>query len=206
MVLFALFSPIIFVVVVSILGFITPGYSHINHTISRLAIMQYGWIQTLNFLQLAIGYLLIGDRIARTMTKEDSRRIIRVFFSFSAAILVLAALAPTDPIDNIRFAFSLLTPTGFIHSGSVFSFLLVSPIVVSRLYKALQNEPSYRRYARLSGIIGAFACFASLVWVLLFFNGILLEYRGILQKLIVLLSIVWIIFIHTIAIKSTNAS
>lgn len=194
--LFAFVSPIIFVAIVTILGFVTPGYNHINHTISRLAIEQYGWVQTLNFFQLAVGYVLIGTHIAKSMRNEESRRIIKIFFAFSASILVFAALAPTDPIDNIPFRFTLLTPTGSVHVATVLIFLFLSPLCIAKIVQALRNEPKYRKYATLTAIIGTLTFVASVIWLAFFVLGVLLPYRGIFQKTIILVVLFWITTLH----------
>ena len=181
-----------FTAIVAVLGFVTPGYSHINHTISRLAIEKYGWIQTLNFLQFALGLAFAGITIAKSMQNESSCRIIRTVFSFSASILVLAALTPTDPIENMQFSFSLLTPTGSMHVGTVMVFLLISPLGISRLVRALREEPDYRRFAPLTAFVGYTSLVASVIWFGFYMTGLLLEYRGIFQKAIALLVIIWI--------------
>lgn len=201
MVLFALFSPIVFVAVVTILGFITPGYNHLNHTISRLAIEKYGWIQTLNFLQFAYGLVLTGLSIARSMQKTESRRIIKTVFTFTASILILAAFTPTDPIENIRFSFSRLTPTGIIHVGTVIVFLLISPLGISRLVRALESEPHYRGFGMITALVGFVAFAAGIAWFLFYLAGVLLEYRGISQKAIALLVILWIMAIQLRSVK-----
>lgn len=194
--IFAFLSPILFVAIVTILGFVTPGYNHLSHTISRLAIEQYGWIQTINFFQLAIGCILIGINIAKSMQKEQSRRIIRIFFTFTASILVLAALAPTDPIDNVPFRLNLLTPMGSVHAGTIFLFLFLSPVCIASIIHALKTEPDYRQYASFIQAVGIVAFVASITWFLFFVFGIFLEYRGLFQKVIALLVISAITLLH----------
>lgn len=201
---FSLVSPVLFIAIIAILGFVTPGYSHMNHTISRLAIMKYSWIQTLNFLQLAAGFVLISKNIARSMQKEESRRIIRIFFAFSASILVLATVVPTDPIDNIPFRFTLLTPTGSLHIATVLIFLLLSPACILHIVRALRTEPDYRRFAPFTTTVGTIAFFTSVIWLAFFYLGIFLEYRGIFQKGIVLLIILWITILHLRSIALTR--
>lgn len=182
--------------IVAILGFVAPGYNHLNHTISRLAIEKYGWIQTLNFFQLAAGFIFISNNIAQSMHKEESRRIIRIFFAFSASVLILAAIAPTDPIDNIPFRFTLLTPTGSVHVATVLIFLLLSPVCIAKIVQALQNEPKYRKYATPTAIIGTLTFTASVIWLAFFVLAIFLEYRGIFQKAIILVVLLWITTLH----------
>lgn len=198
--LFAILSPIIFAFVVVVLGFVTPGYSHINFTISRLAIEKYGWIQIVNFLQFAAGLTTGGIVISRSMQKPQSRRVIRTVFSFSAAFLVLAAIAPTDPIDNVSFSFRLLTPIGSMHVGTVIMFLLIAPYGISHIVHALAREPRFRRFSSLTAVIGYSALLASVIWFILFMLGVGIEYRGITQKAIALLILLWVILMNIIAL------
>lgn len=200
--LFPLISPAMFILTVIVLGFITPGYNHMSHTISRLAITKYGWIQVLNFLQLAMGMLYLGISIARTMRQDASKKTILLFFSFTACVLVLAALTPVDPIDNMPFNISILTPNGIVHTFAVLLFLFVSPSAIRSLTRIFLKEEQYRSIAHSTAIFGYIAFILSLVWIICFVLGFGLEYRGFFQKLIVLWVCIWIILLNLRVLSS----
>lgn len=195
--IFTFISPIVFALVAIILGFITPGYDHLNHTISRLAIEKYGWIQSLNFVQLALGIHLTGIRltkILRNQKLEDD--VIRIVFRMCSIFLIIAAFIPTDPIENVPLDYTLLTPTGLVHISVVILFLLLSPAGIVRLSQVFRKEKVLAGYASLTTLAGFIALSGSIIWFAFYFAGIFLEYRGIFQKLIALPVLVWIILIN----------
>lgn len=189
--MFPVISPVLFACVVIVLGFLTPGYNHINHTISRLAIERYGWIQSLNFLQLALGVTLLGNTLSKRLKTSSSRMAVRTIFFLCGLFLTVAALAPTDPIENVPLRLSLYTPVGLIHAGAVILFLASSPLGIRRLAKILASESRYKKYSNLTIAIGSTCFIASIVWFLFFVLGIGLAYRGIFQKIIAVPVIFW---------------
>lgn len=193
---FPVISPIIFIIIVTVLGFITPGYSHINYTISRLAIEKYGWIQAFNMLQFAFGLELSGRQLTDSFKDRNSKRIIRSTFSICALIIFLAAVFPTDPIENVPLDVTLLTPTGLVHISVAILFLALSPFGIVNLSRILKKQKHYRTLAPLTLITGLAALVSGIIWLTVYFMGILLEYRGIFQKAIALPVLAWLIVIN----------
>lgn len=198
--LFALLSPVIFVLIVAILGFITPQYDHLRHTISRLGIERYGWIQALNLFQFAVGMYLGGLQLSATMTSDKTKRFVRNVFFFCGLILMLAALTPTDPIEDIRFQMDRLTPLGIAHYFVVFLFLGFAPFGIRQLSKTLSHEAAYADFGRTTAVMGFIAFSASILWFVFYAFGWFMAYRGIFQKLIMLWTILWILAVNIRAI------
>lgn len=196
----ALTSAVLFSLTVFVLGLVTPGYNHMNHTISRLAIERYGIFQIFNFLQFSFGLYVTGATMAATMTKNSSKLVIRTVFTVCAALLILAAFVPTDPVENVRFSISMYSPRGIIHASTVMVFLLISPYGIYRLADALAAEPMYRSYARLTAFMGFSAFLTSITWILFFLLGIALEYSGLFQKAIALWTIIWLVIMNVAVI------
>lgn len=199
--LFPIISPVVFIIVVAILGYITPGYNHLNHTVSRLAIEKYGWIQSINFLQLAIAIEILGQTFAHSLTEKSSKVAVRLMFSLSAFLLSVAAVVPTDPIENIPLRLSIYTPLGLIHAGAVILFLAASPVGIHRLGSILAADATYARYTTFTRALGYMLFTASILWLLSFVLGFGLSYRGITQKMIICAMLGWITFmgylVHT---------
>lgn len=198
---FPLLSPVLFAIVVIALGFITPGYNHLSHTISRLAIESYGWIQSLNFLQLALGLYLTGIRLTSLIHKDTADNVIRTTFTICSIFLVIAAFFPTDPIENVPLDLSILSPTGIVHMSVVVIFLLLSPLGIIALANVFVSELRIRGYAILTLISGFTAFFGSLVWFAFYFGGMYWEYRGIFQKAIALPVLIWLVLMNYAVIK-----
>lgn len=201
---FPLLSPILFSIVVIILGFITPGYDHLTHTISRLAIEQYGWIQSINFLQLAVGLSITGVKLTAMIRKDTADKVIRTIFTMCSIFLVIAAFFPTDPIENVPLDLSILSPTGLVHMSIVVIFLVLSPLGIIALANVFSHEPRVRGYAIPTLVSGFTAFFGSLVWFAFYFGGMYLEYRGIFQKMIALPVLVWLVLINYAVIKKSH--
>lgn len=201
---FPLLSPIVFALIVAILGFITPGYNHLSHTISRLAIEKYGWIQSLNFLQLALGLYLTGIRLTSLIHKDTADKVIRTIFTICSIFLVIAAFFPTDPVENVPLDLSILSPTGIVHMSVVVIFLLLSPLGIIALANVFVSELRIRGYAILTLISGFTAFFGSLVWFAFYFGGMYWEYRGIFQKAIALPVLIWLVLMNYAGIKKSH--
>ena len=191
--LYAFASPILFALTVGIVGFITPGYNHLNHTISRLAIEKYGWIQELNFIQFAFGIILSGFLMRRIMSDRQSKRFWLVSTIFSATILIIVSLFPTDPIENVRFSANLLSKNGLIHFASLGLLFLLCPFGVRNLSRTLMREKDFTSLAHVTSVIGYTVSFLCIIWIMFFIGGLFLAYRGIFQKAIALLCIYWIV-------------
>jgi hypothetical protein len=88
-------GPILFVLVFTIDGALTPGYSAINNAVSDLEFGATGWIQRVNFL--ALGLLLIVFALAffqsiRPMLASPWRQISAGLLVLSGAGFLLASL------------------------------------------------------------------------------------------------------------------
>lgn len=193
---FPIVSPVLFIIIVTILGFVTPGYNHVRHTISRLAIERYGIIQSLNMLQLALGIYVTGKRFTERIRDGSAVHGIRTIFTVSSVFLIIAAFFPTDPIENIPLDLSLLSPTGLVHVLVVIVFLLLSPLGIITLADILKRRSEFRPYVFYTLTAGFAAFLGSIVWFAFYFLGLYLEYRGIFQKLIALPVLIWLILIN----------
>lgn len=190
---FALFSPIIFSLTVLFVGCITPNYNHINHTISRLAIEKYGWIQELNFIQFAIGLVVTGFLMRRVMTDNQSKRLWLASTLFCAASLVVVSLFPTDPIENVRFSTNLLSPSGIVHFSTLALVLFLAPFGIRRLSRSLMKEKEFSFLAHLTSTIGYTVSILCFIWMAFYIEGVFLQYRGIFQKIIAIICMYWLV-------------
>ncbi|MBI5019541.1 DUF998 domain-containing protein [Candidatus Gottesmanbacteria bacterium] len=199
---FTFISPIIFAFVVIVLGFITPGYDHLNYTISRLAIEKYGWIQSINFLQLALGIHLTGIQVTKILENQKTEdAIIRIIFRICSVFLVIAAFVPTDPIENVPLDYTLLTPTGLVHISLVILFLIFSPLGIVRLARIFRKEKILKSLAPFTVAAGFTALIGSVLWFAFYFLGIYLEYRGIFQKAIAVPVLLWLILLNNTVLQ-----
>lgn len=201
---FPLVSPILFSIVVTILGFVSPGYNHLNYTISRLAIEKYGWVQSLNFLQLAVGLYLTGVRLTSHIRKDAADNVISTIFTICSFFLIIAAFFPSDPIENVPLDLSLLSPTGLVHMSVVVLFLLLSPLGIISLANVFSRESRLMRLTFPTLLTGFAAFLGSMVWFSFYFLGMYLEYRGIFQKAIAIPVLTWLVLINYAVLKKSR--
>jgi hypothetical protein len=193
-------SILLFIVVVTILGFVTPGYDPLAHTISRLALTKYGYIAELNLIQLGIGSLILGIELASMVQTKKRYVEILPFFLVATGSLFGAALARTDFIDHPRQLISM-SMMAKMHFVAVAGFIALCPITVFTLIHAFSADPTWRTLTKITVVMASVSFILSLLFFLLFVLGWFLPYRGLFQKGIVLWTLGWTMLI---AIKAAR--
>jgi hypothetical protein len=192
----ALSSPYVFILATIIIGSFSSNYDHIRHTISRLSISEYGWIQTINMLQLVVGLVAIGRILTTSLKNVQTQITMRISMYISAATMFLLAIVPTSPVDTSRFSELAFTINGFAHLALVFVFLLLTPVGIYHLYVTFKKDSDMKSYAHITLALGLLALFLSIIWCVFFYVGLFNEYRGIFQKAIALVVFLWLITIN----------
>lgn len=93
-------GPILFVLVFTIDGALTQGYSAIRDAVSYLDLGAYGWIQVANFIVLALLLLLFAVGFfqgMRPVLTSGGLRVSTVLLMLSGAGYILAGLFVPDP-------------------------------------------------------------------------------------------------------------
>lgn len=188
---FVVVSPYLFICITFIVGIITPGYNHLAHTVSRLSISENGWMQNLNILQFALSMVLALIMIDHRVEHAHTKKVLGVIYMVSAALLVLLAIFPTDPIDIAPATLSSLSWAALVHFGLVFVFVLTTPIGIHALARAFKHDGIFRSYAKVTMISGYVAFILSLIWFVFFALSILNTYRGLFQRIIILIVLWW---------------
>lgn len=188
---YALASPYLFVLFYLIIGFLTPGYSHTKHTISRLSLGAYGYFETLNIVQFSFGLLTMIYLIRSHIRNSHTVKQISIMLGAIALTLVLVAIFPTDPIDSFPQKIMSMSWSALVHFGIIGCFVVCTPILVHRLYSAFTKDPVYKDLAFVTLACGRMTFVLCIVWFLFFYFGIINEYRGLFQKIIAIVVIYW---------------
>jgi|GEM_PF-686269 len=189
-------SILLFIVVVAILGLITPGYNHLPHTISRLSIGKYGTIANANLIQLAFGGLILGIQLAFSLRKPEVRFTVLPFFVLASMSLLGAAYFPTDiKMGDVPVALTNLSTTGLMHTLSVVSFIALCPFTIFLMVKAMRTDPSWQDVARWTVAMAMGSITLSGVWIVFYYYRFYFEYRGMFQKGIALWTLLWMLLI-----------
>lgn len=192
---FVLLSPYIFVFGTLIIGLITPGYNHLSRTISRLLIEEYGHLEALVMIQMVGALLLTGAYLSSRIKSLHAALVVRKSTYVTALVAFLIAIVPTDPVDNMRFSEVILTTSAKIHIGLVMAFILLTPIGIEKLHRTFREDKDLNKLAGATATLGYSSFALSIIWFVFFYFGILMEYRGLFQKIIVLLVVYWFILL-----------
>ncbi len=110
-----IFGPVVFVIVYTLFGLVTPGYSPLTQVISNLELAQYGWIQQLNFLQCGTLIIIFAVGFRRAMLRVIQRhlRLAVAFLVLSGAGMVEASyFTPAQPVEHaLGFLFFIIPLT-----------------------------------------------------------------------------------------------
>lgn len=189
-------SILLFIATVIILGFITPGYDHLAHTISRLSIGKYGSIANANLIQLAFGGLILGIQLALSIREPHVRFTVLPFFLLASASLIGTASFPTDvAMGDMPIALTNLSTNGLMHTMSVVSFIFLCPFTIILMVKAMKTDPSWRDVARWTVAMGMGSITLSSVLIVFYVYRIYFSYRGMFQKGIALWTLLWMILV-----------
>jgi hypothetical protein len=189
---FPILSPIIFILVTFISGLYSPGYNTLKHTISRLLIFPFGYIQKVNFFQFAISLVLSGQLISAKMKNESSKRFIRKSSYICFFLLTLTATFTPDNVENNLINFRRLTTGAILHIMLVLGFLLISPFGVYKLYNIFKSEKFYKNIAKFTLFMGYSSLTLSIIWIFFYYKGWFFDYKGIFEKVIAIWVIIWL--------------
>jgi hypothetical protein len=187
----SIYGSLFFAFSVFLLGLFQPGYNHFIDTISVLALGKYGWIQSINFIVLAVSFCCLGAGLGLYFYKKITNRITLGFILLSLC-LVLDAVFKSDPVDRVQIALrSHHSQTGFIHFTITFIMIMLIPLFLITVIKKLHMSASTRPFAIYTIWVIVLNLVAGLFWYYCRRNGIGFEIKGIWQKGIVLNIIVW---------------
>ncbi len=189
---FSIISPIVFILGVTLIGFMTPGYNHLRHTISRLSIEQYGWIENINLFQLALAMCIAGILVSRLGGTPFSKAILSTTLFSNTILCIATILFPTDPIEEVQFTITQLSLNGMMHVGVLFIFVLASPIGIVLVSKILRKEFKNMFLANLTLLCGVVSFVLSVVWGVSWLTHTGDGFLGVFQKVITLISIFWL--------------
>jgi hypothetical protein len=192
----AFVSPLIFALTFIILGVVTPGYDPVNYTISRLAIELYGWIYSLSLVLLATGFFYTGLIFKRVFGNRSAGSLWMSTFTICAALALLMILFPPDPLENARFSFRILSRSGAVHMGSVTAFIMISLPGIRLLSKSLRTERELAWLSVYTRRIGHSIWVLCILWIAFYLGSIFMEYRGLFQKAIAIITICWLTVLH----------
>ena len=155
-------GPVVFWVTIAVLGFLTPGYSHVHDAISDLGAIgaPYGTVQQVNFVVLGLGVLAFCVAVHRQF-RRGSRPWVGVVLVGLLGLLgaIGSGVFPVDPAEGAQLTDQLHgigVIVGF-HAG-----LVGIPLTSWRL-SGRDGWPGYRSRSAVlaitAGLVAAYAAF-----------------------------------------------
>lgn len=108
-------GPVVFTVIHTILGIVSPGYNAASDVISNLELVQHGWVQQLNFLQCGACIAIFGIGVRKSLRSVIQKRLnlVATLLVISGSGMIWASyFTPATPVFHalgfLAFIFPLL--------------------------------------------------------------------------------------------------
>lgn len=187
---YAFVSPLAFIIIFTLLGFISPGYDHFRNTVSQLVLFRYGYWQQVNFLQIILGLMAAGDLLYRHVTLTTSKKLLARIFLVMILFMLAEMVFPTDATTT--FTTTEFTTSGLLHRSAALVVFLLAPLGVHKVQRMFSHEPTLKHLSFTTILMGYVAFILSCMWTIFFITGNYSAYSGILQKTIIVILFSWL--------------
>jgi hypothetical protein len=134
-------APFIYVVLIIVVHLLNPAAGWIQCTLSELALMQYGWLETVATCVFALAILSVSYGLYfSSLLKKNKISLLTVFFSLALALCLVAAFHVRN--DN------LINPSVIVHRGAVVIASIAFPLACLLLGYFFRSDSRWRNLAR----------------------------------------------------------
>jgi len=151
MLLAGMLVPIVFLGILTVLGYIQPGYSAISDIGSHLENGQNGWIMDLNFIVTGVLIVLFSFGFYKSLTNLIGHRTLklaRVLLVVSGIGVLVGGIFIADPTNQPT------TFHGMIHVGSFFFVILPLITVAILIGLQLKKKSKWKALGNYSIVAG----------------------------------------------------
>ena len=176
-------ASVIFLLVMTVVGLLQPGYSAIQETISQLVLGRYGWFQTMSFFIVGILLVVFAFRLYIVTLRTIYAKVGFILFVISGLGFLLAGAFPVKPVEVV------FTVSDLMHSiavGIVVASFILGCFAYSIYFRADLRWSRFWLYTLLTAI----ACLAFLMLWLITPQEWL--WKGLSERLLVVTSFVWV--------------
>ncbi|OIP99668.1 hypothetical protein AUK40_00630 [Candidatus Wirthbacteria bacterium CG2_30_54_11] len=188
---YCILSPIVFALVIAVLGFVTPGYDPAYRTIGELSIGKYGWIEQANLLQLALCYVILSYILPIHFADLRTKKIWTIASWVCALVIVAVVLFPTLSLEELRVPLSSMPLAGIAHWLPMGLLFAVTPYLITIMAQSTAREKAFKHLAIPIAISGYVCCILMVVWLFLFYFNSGFGAFGLLQRVITLCCLFW---------------
>ncbi len=178
-------GPILFTVVVIVLGLVRIGYSHVTQLMSELGeagapnAILFGAVGLVPF---GVSIVAFAFGVHRGISGGKGSKIGPALIVVAGVCLVAGAIFPCDPgCVPVSFAGNMHRVVAVIG----FSAMIFAPLAISQRMKDDELWHDYRSYSVATGILTA-------VFLILFLSGILEAWKGAIQRILLGTLLLWV--------------
>jgi Protein of unknown function (DUF998) len=180
-------GPVVFYVVLLVLGQVTPGYDAMSRFGSELSIGRLGWIMTANFVFLGLAEIAFAAGLHRVIGPARSGRLAATMVGVAGAAFLVLGIFVTDLQGKV------MTAHGAIHSGAALVLFFVAfPVAGLAFGKRFHRERGFARFSRMTAIA------APVLFIATFLSGDLL---GLMQRILLGLVFIWLTMLAALACR-----
>jgi hypothetical membrane protein len=191
-------GPVFYFIVIAVVGYLHPSYSHISQSMSELGSVDAPYaviINTLGFPLLGLFMIAFSIGIDRGIEKNRASKVGPALVTLSGLALIMTGIFRCDPgcVD--------VTWAGFTHS--IFATTAAISFSIAPIFIAVRqwSDSRWKRYSLFSWLIAIITLLLSMLYSLDIFES----YVGLLQRVSMGLPLVWmeIISIRLLRISMT---
>jgi hypothetical protein len=204
-------GPVLFVLVFTVLGAISPGYDPMRQFVSLLSLSDWGWLQVASFLLTGLLVVASAVGLSRVLATGIGARWAPIGIGLAGLGLVVAGIFSTDPLQGYPPGAPLGLPlTASWHAalhlvGALLFFggLPFASIVLARRF-ASGGEYGWAIYSLTSGI-GMFL-FNLVTSASPGTVGMFPEVAGLLQRISIVLGLAWLAMVSLRLVRGTTTA
>jgi hypothetical membrane protein len=176
-------APLIFLMVMTIVGSLQPAYNAIQESISKLVLGLYGWSQTLSFFIVGVLLVVFAFRLYLATLRKTAAKVGVVLFALSGLSFFLIGAFPLQP-EGVAFTVSGLAH--YVVAGAAIASFILGCSVYAVYFRADHYWSRFWLYTVLTAI-------ACLVWLALWvMTPQEWLWKGLSERLLVVTSFVWV--------------
>ena len=180
----SIIGPILFTIIVIVLGHLRPGYSHISQLMSELGEVgaPNAVIMNLATAILGISILMFAFGLHYGLTSGKRWKAGPILMMVAGICMVAGGIFPCDP-GCVPVSFT--GTVHFIASTIGFPAVIFAPFALSQQFK---NDKLWQGYRLYSIVTGAF----TVILVPLFISEVFVVWNGAIQRLILGILLLWL--------------
>lgn len=186
--------PIIYIFYFIILGLYQSDYDHFRHTISELSQGKLGWIHPYVNVLLLLSIIWLSVNLwHRYKLSVKSNTFLLFNWLVGLCSLVSATFFSADKFESrSTFEFIRLTTEGKIHFVSILLLYVASLIIVLMLIKIMLHNETNNQMTTYTILVYIFNLVVGSFWFASNYLGLYDNWLGLIQKIIITNSLLWV--------------